>query len=167
MQGFNIRIDTYIILIAPVVLLFLSFILRLPMVANSTEILNCIPVVLAGYDVIEYFNLSTSAINQFNCNPTMGNSSHYYNLESFDHNHKSRLYQFWFSTQTNLQLFASNPWKYVPKYGGFSAYGTCCQTQGYPWNATHLGPPSTYVYVMYICLSVIKILYLIANVSPI
>ena len=101
--------------------------------------LDCIPVVVEGYDVVYYFQSNNSK-----CETRSGNPSYYYNLESSDQNGDMRTYQFWFSSQENLDLFSSNPWYYAPKYGGFCSFGTCCELNkmGWPWNASHLGPPA-------------------------
>ena len=34
-----------------------------------------------------------------------------------------RGYDFWFSTQANLDAFTVNPWKYIPQFGGHCTHG--------------------------------------------
>ena len=116
---------------------------------NTSGTLDCIPVVLQGYDVIHYFitqnsNPNSNAMLPSNttCPAQIGDSKYYYNLNSADYFGNMRTYQFWFSSQQNLDIFSSDPWKYAPKYGGFCTFGTCCEKKGWPWNGTFLGPPS-------------------------
>lgn len=59
-----------------------------------------------GYDVVSY---------QTGKRPVRGNGN-------FVSSHKGATYQF--SSKSNLELFESNPQKYVPAYGGYCAYGT-------------------------------------------
>ena len=117
---------------------FLSFTSFKPVVSNSREVLECIPVALEGYDVVYYFQTNTS------CDSKQGNSNYTYNINSADSDGNLRTYQFWFISQENLELFSSDPWKYLPKYGGFCSWGTCCELSddGWKWSATFLGPPA-------------------------
>ena len=117
-------------------------VLSLLLIHVSSESLDCVPVVMAGYDVVHYF------LNQDSeCDAKKGLPRYSYNLDSTDYWGDSRTYQFWFSSQSNLDIFSSDPWKYAPKYGGFCSYGTCCELDsgnggGWPWNGTWFGPPA-------------------------
>lgn len=104
--------------------------------SDMGDTLDCIPVVMAGYDVVAYFDLSPGS-----CSSKEGKEEYHYNLASKDQDGIERYYQFWFSSQDNLNRFKDNPWKYAPKFGGFCSYGTCCEKSGWPWKASHLGPP--------------------------
>ena len=107
---------------------------------ESVKTLKCIPVAMAGYDVVHYFG-----INYNSCNSRKGKKKFSYDLHSKDENNETRVYQFWFATQSNLDKFSQDPWKYAPKFGGFCSYGTCCETSGWPWKPEHMGPPAGYV----------------------
>lgn len=117
---------------------FLVLFLVVSLLAVNCD-LNCIPVVLEGYDVIEYYRME-----QDSCNSVLGLSNFTYNLESNDEKGDLRVYQFWFSSQSNLDHFREDPWKYAPKFGGFCSFGVCCETEedGWPWEDSHLGPPA-------------------------
>mmetsp|Transcript_19260 Transcript_19260/g.32238 ORF Transcript_19260/g.32238 Transcript_19260/m.32238 type:complete len:220 (-) Transcript_19260:1608-2267(-) len=100
--------------------------------------LNCIPVVLEGYDIVEYYHLEYNT-----CSSVMGISKYSYTMHSADEAGDKRMYQFWFSSKSNLQKFAADPWKYAPKFGGFCSFGVCCETgSDWPWEADHMGPPA-------------------------
>ena len=66
----------------------------------SSAVLNCVPVVMAGYDVV-YYHLHQNS----QCAAKLGKSRYSYNLDSADFNGTLRTYQFWFSSQNNLDLF--------------------------------------------------------------
>jgi hypothetical protein len=80
--------------------------------------------VLHGYDIVEYFSLGKWS------HATKGSESIAY---KWDYNWTdardsvSYTYVLWFSSEANKQKFVNNPWKYVPKYGGFSAYKTATE----------------------------------------
>lgn len=101
-----------------------------------------IPIVLGGYDVVAY---SFMDISNSTCGaPVLGIPNYSYNLESADENGDIRVYAFHFGSQDNLDLFAADPWKWAPAYGGFCSWGACCETEelGWPWSANLLGPPA-------------------------
>lgn len=100
--------------------------------------LDCYPVILQGYDVVEYFNAVEESCDE----SVMGMSNFTYNMESADENGDLRVYQFWFSSESNRKKFSADPWKYAPKLGGFNAHGVMSEfeSNGYPWAATHMGP---------------------------
>lgn len=75
--------------------------------------LDYVPVVLLGYDVVSYH------LNVSGCDSIMGKEEYAYNLTSADENGIDILYQFWFADENNLNIFASDPWKYAPRNGGF------------------------------------------------
>jgi YHS domain-containing protein len=85
--------------------------------------------VMAGYDLVEYHNLQASQ------DGVVGK-------ESISHRHTNG-YLYYFSTQANKELFIQNPDKYLPKYGGFCAWGIAWEYEddGWPWAANHMGPP--------------------------
>ena len=54
----------------------------------------------------------------------MGSPAHSFNLSTADLTSRPLAtplgdYEFWFSTAANRARFASDPWKFAPKYGGF------------------------------------------------
>ena len=51
-------------------------------------------------------------------------------------------YMFYFKNAQNKALFDANPWKYVPRFGGFCCMGIAVETKdrGYPWAKDHVGP---------------------------
>jgi YHS domain-containing protein len=65
---------------------------------------NALPA-LSGYDAVSYFNQKE---------PVRGSGMHV-------HRHQGQDYLF--STAENLAEFKKNPEKYLPKYGGFCAFG--------------------------------------------
>ena len=74
--------------------------------------------VLYGYDVVAYYSLEEDA------HGVAGSSDYQYNLTSTDQSDSSNPYDpmefnFWFSTQDNLDTFAADPWKYAPAWGGY------------------------------------------------
>lgn len=94
---------------------------------------------IVGHDMVEYFNIDAGSCGD----PAIGLANYSYQLASADQNGDMRVYEFWFSSMVNQQTFASDPWKYVPKYGGFCAWGACCELPPHwPWAADHLGPPA-------------------------
>lgn len=72
------------------------------------------PPVLGGYDMVSYYSTQ---------NATMGVPTFNHMLDTKDCGSgacRDRFsYEFWFSSASNRDAFAENPWKYAPKYGGF------------------------------------------------
>ena len=55
-------------------------------------------------------------------------------------------YMFYFKNAQNKALFDANPWKYVPRWGGFCCMGIAMVKKdigfpSYPWTKDHVGPP--------------------------
>ncbi len=77
--------------------------------------------VLHGYDLVAYFSLGTWS------HGVRGKRSisldNFYNWTD-PRDNTTYSYSFWFSNDANRQKFVRDPWKYIPKYGGFSAYRT-------------------------------------------
>ena len=78
---------------------------------------------IAGNDVVAYFSLEAGAID------VPGSPQYRHVLSSqellpakLQHLHPSD-YEFWFSSQLNLELFAADPWKYIPMFGGHCTHG--------------------------------------------
>mmetsp|Transcript_15668 Transcript_15668/g.17418 ORF Transcript_15668/g.17418 Transcript_15668/m.17418 type:complete len:281 (+) Transcript_15668:2-844(+) len=84
--------------------------------------------VLRGYDLVQYFFLESPSDYGV---PGIANITYSW-----------RGYEFWFSTVENRQLFINDPWKYVPKFGGFCSYGIANEVEGWPWSRNHMGPPA-------------------------
>jgi len=85
--------------------------------------------VMAGYDLVSYWSLDPDE------DGVPGTSD--YQVRHTDG------YLYYFSSPENLQEFKSNPSKYLPKYGGFCAWGMAWEYEedGWPWAANHMGPP--------------------------
>ena len=85
--------------------------------------------VMAGYDLVAYHSLDADD------DGIPGNPQ-------FQTRH-SNGYLYYFSSDENLQTFLGNPEKYLPKYGGFCAWGIAWEypEDGWPWAANHMGPP--------------------------
>lgn len=73
--------------------------------AQNAEIFSTNGKAIRGYDVVAFFSESK---------PVQGN-------ESFSYTWKDATWLF--SSKENLELFKTNPEKYVPQYGGYCAYG--------------------------------------------
>lgn len=100
-------------------------------------VLSYVPVVMLGYDVVAYH------YNVTGCNSILGSKQYSHIITSTDGNGIARLYEFWFADQNNLNIFKSDPWRYIPKFGGFCSWGTCCEKPpNWPWTATFQGPPA-------------------------
>ncbi len=69
-------------------------------------------LVLKGYDVVEYFNLTPKSEG------VQGSDSY-----SYLYNNGGGNYTFYFKNQTNRDLFANDPEKYLPQFGGFCSWG--------------------------------------------
>lgn len=57
-------------------------------------------------------------------------------LKEFSYNFAG--FQFWFRNIENKNIFIDDPWRFIPQYGGFAAFGVCCEAA---WDVAHLGPP--------------------------
>jgi hypothetical protein len=78
---------------------------------------NSIPV-LHGFDCVAYHSLGQWS-HGLKGRPTLAYPFHNW-TDSRDGTHYS--YVFWFTSELNRDLFARDPWKYAPRFGGFSAY---------------------------------------------
>jgi len=99
--------------------------------------LNCgtttVPV-LGGVDFVQYFTDFSSPDGSYDETQTgvVGSSSYQTTYNG---------YTFYFLSQTNKDIFDSNPTTYMPQYGGFCAWGVAGETcPQYPWDADCLGP---------------------------
>lgn len=83
--------------------------------------------VMAGYDLVAYHSLEPSE-DGVPGNPNI----------SYRH---SNGYLYYFSTQANKQAFIDDPDQYLPKYGGFCAWGMAWEypEDGWPWAVNHMG----------------------------
>ena len=104
---------------------------------------NDIVPALSGVDVIGYRSSSNP--------PVFGSPEFQYTLQTGEYST-----QFWFASRQNRDLFASDPGRYAPRFGGFCSYGissemldggnksmdTADVTEGWPWRWDHLGPPA-------------------------
>ena len=76
--------------------------------------------VLGGYDVVAYQTILSAG--EFG---VMGSKKYSYDLLSTDLSTGSTgkmlptNYTFYFSSEGHRQIFSNNPWKYVPRFGGF------------------------------------------------
>lgn len=84
-------------------------------VALSITAISCADaaLVMGGYDVVAYFSLSDGDSG------VLGSADYSYNLTSSDQGDEIGPYEFHFSSHDNLAEFASSPWTFAPKYGGF------------------------------------------------
>ena len=73
--------------------------------SQKAEIFSTNGKAIRGYDVVAFFSESK---------PVLGN-------ENFSYTWKETTWLF--SSRENLELFKTNPEKYVPQYGGYCAYG--------------------------------------------
>jgi YHS domain-containing protein len=46
-------------------------------------------------------------------------------------------YEFWFSSEDNLNEFLTDPWKYAPQYGGFCAFGMAEEMEDFDNESNH------------------------------
>ena len=91
----------------------LSTALLLPVAAHAADEINAVPGLTAagaplavhGYDPVAYFTKGA---------PVRGSAK-------LVHVHEGAAYQF--SSEAHLAAFKENPDRYVPRYGGFCAYG--------------------------------------------
>lgn len=128
-----------------------SQLMAVPQVTAHLEARTGNEPALLGVDVVAYRFLSEGA------DPIFGSEDFTYTLETPDID-SANLFEttFWFSSAANRDLFASNPSKYAPRFGGFCSFGITSEfssgwnrsmddadaTQGWPWTRNHLGPPS-------------------------
>ena len=82
-------------------------------VVHSIEV----PVVFEGYDLMFYWNNSATDGES----PWIGKERFSYRLLSKDASGVDREYDLWFREKDNLEVFSSNPWYFMPQYGGFCA----------------------------------------------
>ena len=70
--------------------------------------------VIGGYDVVQYFSLKSTDMG------VLGSPQFAHNFTSPDIDGTPRFaHTFWFVNGENRDKFASDPWKYAPKNGGF------------------------------------------------
>ena len=83
------------------------------MMLMSSAALAANPVI-SGYDVVAYFSLNATQ------DGVQGSQEFAHNFTSPDKDGSPRFeYEFWFANAANRDLFAADPWRYAPKYGGF------------------------------------------------
>ena len=89
--------------------------------------------VMAGYDLVSYHSLENPSHDSRIARP-----NGIPGLPAIQTRYKG--YVYYFSTDENLQTFLDDPDKYLPKYGGFCAWGVAWEypTQGWPWSAQHM-----------------------------
>jgi len=96
--------------------------------------------VLGGADVVAYQTLKPGARS------LAGDPRFSVNLSSIVRGAPNQTSTFLFATADNAEAFAADPWKYVPAYGGFCAYGLAFENSsaasgGWPWERSWIGPP--------------------------
>ena len=93
--------------------------------------------VLAGYDLVEYHNLSPGEKG------VRGSAQFAYRYNPNDDSSTSDGYLYYFKNEENRLRFMKDPRRYLPKYGGFCAWGVAWEYEdkGWPWDADHMGPP--------------------------
>jgi YHS domain-containing protein len=134
LQRFALQMVQLQLLASLFLLLLLLTIASLPAALAQQGGGNSIPgpdaPVLAGYDLVEYHNLQPDQ------DGVLGKASISHRLETNG-------YLYYFATEENRELFKQNPEKYLPKYGGFCAWGLAWEyeDEGWPWAANHVGPP--------------------------
>jgi len=69
-------------------------------------------VVMGGADVVAYFSLPAGAL------AVMGSQDHMVDYAG---------YIFYFANASTRAIFAEEPGQFIPAYGGFCAFGTCCE----------------------------------------
>jgi len=89
-------------------------------------------VAVRGFDVVAYHNLTDYARG------VMGTPRFATNITRDGYT-----YEFWFTSQNNLDTFLSNQKHYVPLFGGFCAFGTAEERPPqWPWQRGTMGPPT-------------------------
>lgn len=95
-----------------------------PSASSATETNPCIlradgAAVMGGCDVVAYAHLANeSADGRAAPNCTLGDAALAASYDGFT---------FLFSSEANKATFAADPEAHIPAYGGFCAYGTCCE----------------------------------------
>ena len=99
--------------------------------------------VLHGYDLVAYFALGTWS-HAARGKPSLSLDRFYNWTDPRDNTTYS--YSFWFSSEANRQRFVRDPWRYMPRYGGFSAYKTATESfwQPFPDPQTRGAAPFTH-----------------------
>lgn len=70
--------------------------------------------IIGGYDVVQYFSLQPTDMG------VLGSPDFAYNFTSPDKDGSPRFtHEFWFVNEGNRDKFATDPWKYAPKNGGY------------------------------------------------
>lgn len=107
---------------------------------------------LGGADVVAFFSLEPGA-------PTVAGSADFsYEVTTGDDVGEAYAATFFFANAANLAAFAASPGAYLPRFGGFCAFGISSEssdedggnvgldvadpTVGWPWAREHLGPPT-------------------------
>lgn len=97
----------------------------------------CAERAFLGHDVVAYFGLPAQAdgIN--------GSSEFALNYTRHDGlSNASWTYELLFVSAENRDVFKSNPERFLPKWGGFCAYGVSMEmAPDWPWDRAYLGPP--------------------------
>lgn len=87
--------------------------------------------VLHGYDVVAYFSLGKWS------HATRGHAHIAYEWKDYNwtdtRDGTTYSYSFWFSSVDNRRQFIADPWKFVPRFGGFSAYKTATESFWNPY----------------------------------
>ena len=105
---------------------------------------------LGGVDVVAFYSLEAGA------SPVPGSGEHRYDLVTTDDLGERYESTFFFSSAANRDLFAARPGAYLPRFGGFCAFGITSEmgddaalgmdeadpTVGWPWSREHMGPPT-------------------------
>ena len=121
--------NAFLILITISMVFLLSFGLIFYYEPRSAPYQNMEPTipVLHGYDLVAYFSLGKWS------HATKGRPSLAYHWTDYNwtdpRDDYTYSYTFWFSSSLNREKFVANPWKYLPRFGGFSVYKTA--TEGF------------------------------------
>jgi hypothetical protein len=105
---------------------------------------------LGGADVVAFFSLPAGAA------PVAGSAAYRHDLVTTDDQGESYESTWYFSSADHLAKFATNPGAYLPRFGGFCAFGITSEfgtdgdvgmdaadpTVGWPWSREHMGPPT-------------------------
>ena len=105
---------------------------------------------LGGADVVAFFSLPAGAA------PVAGSAAYRHDLVTTDDRGESYESTWYFSSADHLAKFATNPGAYLPRFGGFCAFGITSEfgtdgdvgmdaadpTVGWPWSREHMGPPT-------------------------
>jgi len=103
-----------------------------PTVVTLPDCMNTDYPVLGGIDFVSFFESGISSDK---------NESGLPGLQEFNATYGKYKYTFLFASKENLDLFNSNPSKYVPQYGGFCSWGMSSEyCPSFSWSANCLGP---------------------------